>query len=62
MHLSHNKQQTDFYKIVASELFNIPYEEVTKEQRALAKSKFLLLSYYSENKEQIDSSIKLTEQ
>ena len=33
----------DFYKDKASKMFGIPYEEVTKEQRAKAKD--LLLAY-----------------
>jgi DNA polymerase I-like protein with 3'-5' exonuclease and polymerase domains len=39
------KSGHDWYKQKASELFNVPYEEVTKDQRKEAKEKLWMFNY-----------------
>lgn len=58
---NYNNTQTDYYRKMTSELFDVPYEEVTKEQRAKAKNRFMLLPYCSINSNPY-THIELTEQ
>jgi hypothetical protein len=39
--------QRDFWKVKAAEMLNIPYEEVTEEQRREFKNRFWLMAYMS---------------
>lgn len=43
------KEETDIYAKMASKMFNIPYAEVTKKQRAEVKKKFYLSNYLCES-------------
>ena len=42
----HKDEGRDFYSAFASKWFHIPYEEVTKEQRAFVKHEVLLGYFY----------------
>ena len=56
--MSEINEDFDIYKQRASEIFNIPYEEVTPQQRRTAKS-MTLASTYSTIDDELSSRIKL---
>lgn len=38
-------KEQDRYRVIATKVFKVPYEEVTEEQRAYVKKAFWLASY-----------------